>query len=163
MGSVTIQDGYASVDYVGSGEIEAYSNNVDSLEVVSSRGDIAEELDSASKSLTMVELDLACCSEKLVNWIYLSCMWLQGKMILRLLLWRIADMKVQSANFQRILLTSSEDENLKYDKEFGGLVNGDFSNLNTKIIMQTSEQQRNILRILDKSLARDMDFEKKLA
>ncbi|KZV41980.1 WPP domain-interacting tail-anchored protein 1-like [Dorcoceras hygrometricum] len=50
----------------GSGEMEAESNNVDSLEVVSSRGDIVEELDSASKSLTRV-LDLACCSEKLVN------------------------------------------------------------------------------------------------
>ncbi|KZV21018.1 WPP domain-interacting tail-anchored protein 1 [Dorcoceras hygrometricum] len=240
MGSDTIQDGSASVDYVGTGEMEAESNNVDSLDVISSRGDIIEELDSASKSLTRVELDLACCSEKLVNLDILvmhvasrendfeafalegehtlegsvekafqfdllygfldseireldsflldlqTDVVTSGKVIssfkqlgngfremeerlrdceesLERSFEQVADMKVQSANFQRILLTSSEDEKLKYDKEFAGLENGDLSNVNTKIRMQTSEQQRHILRMLEKSLAREMDFEKKLA
>ncbi|XP_073296166.1 WPP domain-interacting tail-anchored protein 1-like [Primulina huaijiensis] len=239
MGSDTIQDGSASVDYVGSGEMEVESNNVDSLEVVSSHGDIVEELDSAAKSLTRVELDLACCSEKLVNLDILvmhvasrendfeafalegertlegsdekafqfdvlygfldaeireldtflldlqTDVVTSGKVIssfkqlgdgfremeeklrdceesLKLSFEHVSDMKLQSANFQRILSTSSENEKSKYDEEFGGLENEDLSNLSTKIRMQTSEQQRNILRMLEKSLAREMDFEKKL-
>ncbi|XP_073018844.1 WPP domain-interacting tail-anchored protein 1-like [Primulina eburnea] len=239
MGSDTIQDESASVDYVGSGEMEVESNNVDSLEVVSSHGDIVEELDSAAKSLTRVELDLACCSEKLVNLDILvmhvasrendfeafalegertlegsdekafqfdllygfldaeireldtflldlqTDVVTSGKVIssfkqlgegfremeeklrdceesLKLSFEQVSDMKVQSANFQRILSTSSENEKSKYDEEFAGLENGDLSNLSTKIRMQTSEQQRNILRMLEKSLAREMDFEKKL-
>ncbi|XP_075515287.1 WPP domain-interacting tail-anchored protein 1-like [Primulina tabacum] len=239
MGSDTIQDGSAAVDFVGSGEMEVESNNVDSLEVVSSHGDIVEELDSAAKSLTRVELDLACCSEKLVNLDILvmhvasrendfeafalegertlegsdekafqfdllygfldaeireldtflldlqTDVVTSGKVIssfkqlgdgfremeeklrdceesLKLSFKQVSDMKVQSANFQRILSTSSENEKSKYDEEFAGLENGDLSNLSTKIRMQTSEQQRNILRMLEKSLAREMDFEKKL-
>ncbi|XP_073293952.1 WPP domain-interacting tail-anchored protein 1-like [Primulina huaijiensis] len=239
MGSDTIQDESTAVDNVGSGEMEAESNNVDSLEVVSSRGDIIEELDSVAKSLTRVELDLACCSEKLVNLDILvmhvasrendfeafalegertlegsvekafqfdllygfldseireldnflldlqTDVVTSGKVIssfkqlgdgfremeekmqgceesLKRSFEQVSDMKLQSANFQRILLTTSEDEKSKYDKEFAGLENGDLSNLNTKIRMQTSEQQRHILRMLEKSLAREMDLEKKL-
>ncbi|GFP89938.1 WPP domain-interacting tail-anchored protein 1 [Phtheirospermum japonicum] len=52
----------------------------------------------------------------------------------------VSDIKTQSANFQRI-----------------------FSDLNAKIKMQTAEQQRDILRMLEKSLAREMDLEKKLS
>lgn len=37
-----------------------------------------------------------------------------------------------------------------------------FLDINKKIQMQTAEQQRNILRMLEKSLAREMDLEKKL-
>lgn len=37
-----------------------------------------------------------------------------------------------------------------------------FLNVNAKINMQTAEQQRHILRMLEKSLAREMDLEKKL-
>ncbi|XP_073122710.1 WPP domain-interacting tail-anchored protein 1 [Henckelia pumila] len=239
MGSDTIQDGSASAELVGSGEMEAESNNMDSLEVVSSRGDIIEELDSAAKSLTRVELDLACCSEKLVNLDILvmhvasrendfetfalegehtlegsaekafqfdllygfldseireldtflvglqTDVATSGKVIssfkqlgdgfremeekmrdceesLKRSFEQLSDMKVQSANFHRILLPSSEDEKSKYDQEFAGLENGELSNLNTKIRMQTAEQQRHILRMLEKSLAREMDFEKKL-
>lgn len=39
---------------------------------------------------------------------------------------------------------------------------GQSLNLNAKINMQTAEQQRHILRMLEKSLAREMDLEKKL-
>ena len=41
--------------------------------------------------------------------------------------------------------------------------NNEFSNMNTKIKMQTAEQQRDILRMLEKSLARELDLDKKLA
>lgn len=41
--------------------------------------------------------------------------------------------------------------------------NSEFSNMNTKIKMQTAEQQRDILRMLEKSLARELDLDKKVA
>ncbi|KAK4417546.1 WPP domain-interacting tail-anchored protein 1 [Sesamum alatum] len=72
---------------------------------------------------------------------------------------QVAGLKVQSANFQRILLASSGEEKWKDDK---GLENDKFSDSNAKIRMHTAEQQRNILRMLEKSLAREMDLEKKL-
>lgn len=50
----------------------------------------------------------------------------------------------------------------KDDKELAGLENDNFSDSNAKIRMHTAEQQRNILRMLEKSLAREMDLEKKL-
>ncbi|RVX06475.1 WPP domain-interacting tail-anchored protein 1 [Vitis vinifera] len=49
------------------------------------------------------------------------------------------------------------------DKGMDLLENSEFSNMNTKIKMQTAEQQRDILRMLEKSLARELDVEKKLA
>lgn len=49
------------------------------------------------------------------------------------------------------------------DKGMDLLENSEFSNMNTKIKMQTAEQQRDMLRMLEKSLARELDLEKKLA
>ncbi|KAL3624109.1 hypothetical protein CASFOL_032925 [Castilleja foliolosa] len=75
----------------------------------------------------------------------------------------VSDIKSQSANFQRILLAASGDENWRDDKELAGLENTNSSDLNAKIKMQTAEQQRDILRMLEKSLAKEMDLEKKLS
>ncbi|KAI3452162.1 hypothetical protein Pfo_008827 [Paulownia fortunei] len=239
MGSDSIQDRPASSENVSSSEVEAESNNIDSLEVVSSAGDMTCELESAAEILTRVELDLACSSEKLVNLdilvmhvasrendfeafaleeehtlegpvekalefdllygfldsevreleSFLSA--LQTEIVssrevissfkqlgdalkemeeklqdcedsLKQSFKQVSDIKVQSANFRRILLASSGDEKWKDDKELAGLENGSLSDLNAKIKMQTAEQQRNILRMLEKSLAREMDLEKKL-
>lgn len=44
----------------------------------------------------------------------------------------------------------------------GFLEDDQFLNVNSKINVQTSEQQRHILRMLEKSLAREMDLEKKV-
>ncbi|KAK6129114.1 hypothetical protein DH2020_037150 [Rehmannia glutinosa] len=238
MGSDSIPDIPASSENVSSGEVEGESNNVDSLEVVSSAGDTTRELESAAESLTRVELDLACSSEKLVNLdilvmhvasrendfeafgseeehtlegpvekalefdllygilesevreleSFLSALQseidgsrelissykqlgyalkeMEEKLqdcedSLKQSFEQVSDIKAQSANFQRILLASSGDEKWKDDKELAGLENGS-SDLNAKIKMHTAEQQRNILRMLEKSLAREMDLEKKL-
>lgn len=67
MGSDSIQDSHASIENVSSGEVDAESNNVDSLEVVSSGGETMHELESAAEVVTRIELDIACSSEKLVN------------------------------------------------------------------------------------------------
>ncbi|KAK6154962.1 hypothetical protein DH2020_009210 [Rehmannia glutinosa] len=238
MGSDSIPDIAASSENVSSGEVEGESNNIDSLEVVSSAGDTTRELESAAESLTRVELDLACSSEKLVNLdilvmhvasrendfeafgseeehtlegpvekalefdllygilesevreleSFLSALQseidgsrelissykqlgyalkeMEEKLqdcedSLKQSFEQVSDIKAQSANFQRILLASSGDEKWKDDKELAGLENGS-SDLNAKIKMHTAEQQRNILRMLEKSLAREMDLEKKL-
>ncbi|KAL3629492.1 hypothetical protein CASFOL_026714 [Castilleja foliolosa] len=75
----------------------------------------------------------------------------------------VSDIKKQYANFQRILLASSGDENWRDNKELAGLETASSSDLNAKIKIQTAEQQRDILRMLEKSLAREMDLEKKLS
>lgn len=67
MSSDSNQERLASVEYVSSGEVEAESKNIDSLEAVSSGGDTIRDLESAAEMLTRVELDLVCSSEKLVN------------------------------------------------------------------------------------------------
>lgn len=50
----------------------------------------------------------------------------------------------------------------KDGNESSGLENGNLPDLNAKIKMQTAEQQRSILRKLEKSLGREMDLEKRL-
>ncbi|KAL2241618.1 WPP domain-interacting tail-anchored protein 1 isoform X1 [Sesamum indicum] len=231
--SDSIQDRPASIENVSSNEVEAESNNIDSLEAVSSGGDATRELESAAEVLTRVELDLACSSEKLVNLeilvmhvasrendfeafaseeehnsegpvekalefdllygfldsevreleSFLSALQteiagfqasfeqlgdsfkeMEEKLqdcgdSLKRSFEQVAGLKVQSANFRRILLASSGEEKWKDDKS---LENDNFEDSNAKIRMHTAEQQRNILKMLEKSLAREMDLEKKL-
>ncbi|XP_051141046.1 WPP domain-interacting tail-anchored protein 1 isoform X2 [Andrographis paniculata] len=75
---------------------------------------------------------------------------------------QVSEIKVQSSKFKRVLGASSGDGQCKDDKEIAGLENGDLSDINAKIKMQTAEQQRNVLRMLEKSLAREIDLENKL-
>ncbi|KAK2663162.1 hypothetical protein Ddye_001736 [Dipteronia dyeriana] len=75
---------------------------------------------------------------------------------------QISEIKRQSATFQRTLACLDGEENWTGDKGTGFSEDDQFFNMNTKIKMQTAEQQRHILRMLEKSLAREMDLEKKL-
>ncbi|GAB4828017.1 hypothetical protein Ancab_034904 [Ancistrocladus abbreviatus] len=75
--------------------------------------------------------------------------------------YQVSEMRMQSAKFQKLLSGPSAKENLDDDKLHTS-ESGDFLNVNEKIKMQTSEQQRHILRMLEKSLARELDLEKKL-
>ncbi|GAA0145451.1 hypothetical protein LIER_05641 [Lithospermum erythrorhizon] len=70
---------------------------------------------------------------------------------------QLSDIKAQSDNFQRIIWTSG-----KHDKNVGISESTSLSDPDTKIKMQTTEHQRHILRLLEKSLARELDLEKKL-
>ncbi|KAG9159803.1 hypothetical protein Leryth_007807 [Lithospermum erythrorhizon] len=70
---------------------------------------------------------------------------------------QLSDIKAQSDNFQRIIWTSG-----KHDKNVGISEGTSLSDPDTKIKMQTTEHQRHILRLLEKSLARELDLEKKL-
>ncbi|KAJ1435411.1 putative WPP domain-interacting tail-anchored protein 1-like [Sesbania bispinosa] len=73
---------------------------------------------------------------------------------------QFSEIKKQSASFQRTLSSYRREENGNVEE--GGIVTEDdqSSNVNTVIKMQTIEQQRHILRMLEKSLASEMDLEK---
>lgn len=51
----------------------------------------------------------------------------------------------------------------KNEEDIGSLDNGEFSDMTSKIRMQTVEQQSHVLRMFEKSLARELDLEKKLS
>ncbi|EOA20067.1 hypothetical protein CARUB_v10000340mg [Capsella rubella] len=76
---------------------------------------------------------------------------------------QVVEMKKQSSYFQR--LSSGLDE---FGSWSGGQTavsqnDGEFGDLSAKIKMQTADQQRNVLRMLEKSLAKEMELEKKLS
>ncbi|KAH9676160.1 WPP domain-interacting tail-anchored protein 1 [Citrus sinensis] len=75
---------------------------------------------------------------------------------------QILEIKKQSAKFQRTLSALDREGNWISDKDTGSLEDDQFLNENAKIKLQTAEQQRHFLRMLEKSLAREMDLEKKL-
>ncbi|KAI3885217.1 hypothetical protein MKW98_002609 [Papaver atlanticum] len=75
----------------------------------------------------------------------------------------VTDMRLQSAKFQRIILSFGEEENRNNSTDAYFAENDQFSPTSTKLKMQTAEQQRHILRMLEKSLARELDMEKKLS
>ncbi|MCL7024888.1 hypothetical protein MKW94_009597 [Papaver nudicaule] len=75
----------------------------------------------------------------------------------------VTDMRLQSAKFQRIILSFGEEENCNNSTDAYFAENDQFSPTSTRLKMQTAEQQRHILRMLEKSLARELDMEKKLS
>ncbi|CAI9780714.1 unnamed protein product [Fraxinus pennsylvanica] len=235
----TVKDGSTSIEIVNSGETESESNNIDSLEVISSSGDITLQIRTAAEILTTLELDIACSSEKLVN-LDLLVMYVEEREYdfeafvldeestlegsdekalefdllsgildsevkeldnflssleteilnsrgvissfkqfgeafngmeeklydceecLKQSFERVTEIQAESSRFQKILLTSGSDKNWKDNKEVVSFENGDPLRQNTKIKMKTVEEQRKILQMLEKSLARELDLEKKL-
>nr|XP_023928491.1 WPP domain-interacting tail-anchored protein 2 isoform X1 [Quercus suber]XP_023928499.1 WPP domain-interacting tail-anchored protein 2 isoform X1 [Quercus suber]XP_023928508.1 WPP domain-interacting tail-anchored protein 2 isoform X1 [Quercus suber] len=75
---------------------------------------------------------------------------------------QILEVKVQLAKFQGTVF-AFKSENGEIDKALELSENGQLSNLNAKSNMQMAKQQRHLLRMLEKSLAREIDLEKKLA
>lgn len=74
---------------------------------------------------------------------------------------QVSDIKEQCASFQKIL--ACHDHNKNVVNSGSGENSVDLAeNVTANIRMQTAEEQRNILTILEKSLAREMDLEKKL-
>ncbi|XP_019232373.1 PREDICTED: WPP domain-interacting tail-anchored protein 1 isoform X2 [Nicotiana attenuata] len=227
MDADTENNGSASIEGVNVNEVEVESNTVDSLEVLSSSGDVMQEVESG-EMLTRLELELACFSEKLVNLDILvmhvatresdfeafssekehTSNEIVEKAIEFDLLSGVLDSEVKELgdllssvameidNVRKIIsscgrvdetfvlieeklhdseksLKQSQDHLLElraqctnFHGQGGKTVehfNGDsLLTPKTKIKMQTVEQQRHILRMLEKSLARELDLEKKL-
>ncbi|KAJ0243293.1 WPP domain-interacting tail-anchored protein 1 [Hirschfeldia incana] len=76
---------------------------------------------------------------------------------------QVVEMKKQSSSFHKLF--SGVDELGSWSgggaEEFQN--DGEFGDLSAKIKMQTADQQRNVLRMLEKSLAKEMELEKKLS
>lgn len=75
---------------------------------------------------------------------------------------QILGLKKQLAKFQRTMM-AFKCENGKMDMASELLESSQLPNLNAKSNMQMAKQQRHLLRMLEKSLSRELDLEKKLA
>ncbi|KAG8662428.1 WPP domain-interacting tail-anchored protein 1 isoform X1 [Manihot esculenta] len=75
---------------------------------------------------------------------------------------QISEIRTQFAKFQRTLSCLNGQENWSGNEVSSFSEDNQFVDMNAKLKMQTAEQQRHILRMLEKSLAREMDLEKKL-
>ncbi|KAJ9173125.1 hypothetical protein P3X46_016291 [Hevea brasiliensis] len=75
---------------------------------------------------------------------------------------QVSEIRMQYTKFQRTLSCLNGEENWSGDEVSNFSEDNQFVDTNAKIKMQTAEQQRHILRMLEKSLAREMDLEKKL-
>ncbi|XP_068335477.1 WPP domain-interacting tail-anchored protein 1-like [Pyrus communis] len=72
------------------------------------------------------------------------------------------EIRMESLNLQRAFPCFDGEQNRNDNEEVVGLEDAKVSSTNVKIKMQSVEQQRHILRMLEKALAREMDLEKKL-
>ncbi|KAF5449458.1 hypothetical protein F2P56_029900 [Juglans regia] len=75
---------------------------------------------------------------------------------------QILELKKQLAKFQRTIL-GFKFENEQIDVGLELSEDGQLSNINAKSNMKITGEQRHLLRILEKSLARELDLKKKLA
>ncbi|KAL7001385.1 hypothetical protein U1Q18_002535 [Sarracenia purpurea var. burkii] len=75
---------------------------------------------------------------------------------------QVLEISMQSAKLQRTLLAFKHND-WKYDKGTGLSENAEFGNMDDKPKLQAVEQKRHILRMLEKSLGRELDLEKKLS
>ncbi|XP_074308382.1 WPP domain-interacting tail-anchored protein 1 isoform X2 [Silene latifolia] len=75
---------------------------------------------------------------------------------------QVQELMIQSAKFQRIVLRANRGETSDEDRDMGVEENGEFFNSSTKLQMQTPEQQRHILKLLEKSMARELGLENQL-
>ncbi|XP_031278998.1 WPP domain-interacting tail-anchored protein 2 isoform X1 [Pistacia vera] len=74
----------------------------------------------------------------------------------------VLELKMQSAKFQRAL-SFLKHNNCENDDTIELSVNSPLSNMNGKSKVQKAAAQRHILRMLEKSLARELDLEKKIS
>ncbi|KAK9090970.1 hypothetical protein Sjap_024147 [Stephania japonica] len=75
---------------------------------------------------------------------------------------QVVEIRRQSANFHKKIVASAAQENGDDSKDAYASENGHFSCLNTRVTLQSAEQKKHILRMLEKSLARELDLEEKL-
>lgn len=75
---------------------------------------------------------------------------------------QVSELLMHSSKFQKILSSVSQEETSDEDKEIIISGNGDYFNTTAKLKMQTSQQQRNILRMLERSLSRELELENEL-
>ncbi|CAI8595593.1 unnamed protein product [Vicia faba] len=148
-----------------------------------------EELEISLQALTEIDHRLAYFSEKLAS-LHISCLRRQWHLIYCLAFWiprhltevfftmdeklqdfkesakqvqqQLSELKIQAPQLQKSL-TAFQDENWNMEKALCLSENGQLVNMKVKSNDQMAKQRRYILRMLEKSLARELDLEKKLA
>ncbi|CAO2817335.1 unnamed protein product [Amaranthus hypochondriacus] len=73
---------------------------------------------------------------------------------------QITELLMQSTKFQKILSSVNQEETSEDEKESIFCI--DFFSTTTKLKVQTSEQQRHLLKMLEKSLERELELENEL-
>lgn len=76
---------------------------------------------------------------------------------------QVFELQAQSSMFQKTLSRFIGEESTERETGVGFLANGGSLNVKTKTKIQTPEQHKQFLRMLEKSLARELDLEKKLS
>ncbi|KAI6670444.1 hypothetical protein NL676_005329 [Syzygium grande] len=75
---------------------------------------------------------------------------------------QVFELQAQSSMFQKTLSCFIGEERREMEMGAGFLANGGSLNVKTKTKIQTAAQHKHFLRMLEKSLARELDLEKKL-
>ncbi|XP_077237675.1 WPP domain-interacting tail-anchored protein 1-like isoform X2 [Tasmannia lanceolata] len=75
---------------------------------------------------------------------------------------QVSEMRMQSAKFQSTISLAFGGQQ-SWNSGVADFSENQFTSMNAEVKMQTVEQQRHILRMLEKSLARELDLEKKLS
>ncbi|KAI4375260.1 hypothetical protein MLD38_013151 [Melastoma candidum] len=76
---------------------------------------------------------------------------------------QLSELRVQSANFQETISRFTGIEKGERDEGLGSLPNGGSVDFDSRSRMPTTEQQMDFLRMLEQSLARELDLEKNLS
>ncbi|XP_062009717.1 WPP domain-interacting tail-anchored protein 1 isoform X1 [Rosa rugosa] len=139
------------------------------LEFTLLSGILDSEVSELDKLIALLQMEITAAQELLSSYTYLGETFAvmeeklqDSEQSLEQLQEQVSEIRMQSLKFQRTFSCSDGEEYSNNDKGVGHLDDDIFSSKNVLMKMQTVEQQRHILRMLEKSLAREMDLEKKL-
>ncbi|PRQ24692.1 hypothetical protein RchiOBHm_Chr6g0275231 [Rosa chinensis] len=140
------------------------------LEFTLLSGILDSEVGELDKVIALLQMEITAAQELLSLYTYLGETFTvieeklqDSEQSLKQLQEQISEIRMQSLKFQRTLSCFDGEENWNNNKGVLGHLEDDiFSSKNVLMKMQTVKHQRHILRMLDKSLAREMDLEKKL-
>ncbi|KAL6143668.1 hypothetical protein ACLB2K_054363 [Fragaria x ananassa] len=135
------------------------------LEYTLLSGILDSEVSELDKLMAMLQMEITAAQGILSSYTYLGETFavmeekLQySEQSLKQLQEQVSEIRMQSLKFQRTFSSSDGEEKWNNDKELRHIEDELFSSKN----VQTVEQQRHILQMLEKSIAREMDLEKKL-
>ncbi|KAM5562286.1 hypothetical protein ABKV19_017485 [Rosa sericea] len=140
------------------------------LEFTFLSGILDSEVGELDKLIALLQTEITIAQELLSSYTYLGETFTvmeeklqDSEQSLKQLQEQVSEIRMQSLKFQRTLSCSDGEENWNNDKGTLGQLEDDiFSSKNVLMKMQAVKHHRHILRMLEKSLAREMDLEKKL-
>lgn len=139
------------------------------LEFTLLSGILESEVSELDELIAILQMEIASAQVLLSSYTYLGETFAvmeeklhDSEQSLKQLQDQVSEIRMQSLKFQRTFSCTVEEENWNSNKGVGHVEDDISSSKNVQINMKTVEQQRHILRMLEKSLAREMDLEKKL-